>query len=257
MLFSKPVDVKPDTISSNATLNMNTHPELSIVLLCYRAEEKIIPFSQKVKEIASGLTDRFEIILVGNYMEGSVDKTKDIVEQIAEQDAVFKTICLPKKGMMGWDVRQGLAQTTGDVLCFIDGDGQFPVESISEGYKKLKAGNLGLVKTYRYQRHDGPVRALISVVYNIVFRILFPGVKARDINSKPKLFTRQVYEQLNLAYDDWFIDAEIMIKASRLGVKFAEIPVEFLELEGRASFVNFSTIMEFVRNLISYRFKGK
>jgi len=236
---------------------VNKDPEFSVIVLCYRSEEGIIPYSKKVKEVVSTLTDSFEIILVGNYMEGSPDRTKEIVEHIAEEDSVFRAVCKVKKGMMGWDVKEGLSMAKGDVLCVIDGDGQFPVESISECYRLIKTGNYGLVKTYREKRHDGFQRKLISVVYNLAFSMLFPHVKARDINSKPKIFLRSVYEKINPTYDDWFIDAEIMIKASKLNIRFYEFPVEFMELQGRRSFVNFSTILEFVRNMIYYKLKGK
>ncbi|MGH1336886.1 MAG: glycosyltransferase family 2 protein [Aureispira sp.] len=236
---------------------MNHNPELSIIILCYRSEEGIIPFSQKVKEVVSQLTDSFEIVLVGNYIEGSNDRTKEIIEDLAAKDPVFKTICKPKKGMMGWDMKEGLALTTGNYLGVIDGDGQFPVESIAGCYKHIKTGNYGLVKTYREKRNDGFQRKFISVVYNLVFKILFPGVKANDINSKPKLFSRAVYEKMELTSDDWFIDAEIMIKISKMDIQFHEFPIEFLELEGRKSFVNVSTIFEFIRNLISFRLRGK
>jgi len=236
---------------------MNTNPELSIIILCYRSEEGIIPFAQKVKEVVSKLTDSFEIVLVGNYIEGSDDRTKDIIEDLASKDSVFKTICKPKKGMMGWDMQEGLALTKGDYLCVIDGDGQFPVESITECYNQIKTGKYGLVKTYREKRNDGFQRKFISAIYNLVFKILFPGVKADDINSKPKMFRRDVYEKMNLTSDDWFIDAEIMIKISKMDIQFYEFPIEFLELEGRQSFVNISTIFEFIRNLISFRLRGK
>lgn len=236
---------------------MNSNPELSIIILCYRSEEGIIPFSQKVKEVVSKLTDSFEIILVGNYIEGSDDRTKDIVEDLAAKDPVFKTICKPKQGMMGWDMREGLAMTTGDYLCVIDGDGQFPVESIAGCYQHIKTGKYGLVKTYREKRNDGLQRKFISMVYNLIFKVLFPKVNGNDINSKPKMFSRAVYDKMNLTSDDWFIDAEIMIKASQMDIEFYEFPIEFLELEGRQSFVNISTIFEFIRNLISFRLKGK
>ncbi len=101
---------------------MNDHPELSIVILCYRSEEHIIGFSQKVKELAKKLTDNFEIVLVGNYIEGSVDRTKEFVENIALEDPIYKSICKPKRGMMGWDMKEGLSFAKGDFICVIDGE---------------------------------------------------------------------------------------------------------------------------------------
>jgi len=58
-----------------------------------------------------------------------------------------------------------------------------------------------------------------------------------------------------LTSDDWFIDAEIMININKLGIKYYEFPIEFHELIGRSSFVKFSAIFEFIRNLFVFRFK--
>ena len=68
------------------------------------------------------------------------------------------------------------------------------------------------------------------------------------------MFSRATYDKLNLRSDDWFIDAEIMIQAERLGLAIGELPTTFnpLEREG-GSFVKVPTLFEFVRNLIKYR----
>lgn len=231
--------------------------ELSIVILCYRSEESIIDFSKRVKDLALGLTPNFEIILVGNYVLGSDDRTKDIVEQIANQDNVFKAVCKPKEGMMGWDMRTGLEIATGKYICVIDGDGQFPIEGISDCFQLIKTGNYELVKTYREQRNDGLYRKVISKVYNLIFSILFPDLDSKDVNSKPKVFTKSLYDKMNLTSDDWFIDAEIMINVGRMKAKYYEIPTKFYELHGRVSFVKISAILEFLRNLIVFRLKKK
>jgi glycosyltransferase involved in cell wall biosynthesis len=235
--------------------NARGNPELSIIILCYRAEENIIPFTNEIKKLAEELTDNFEIILVGNYIEGSLDRTKDIVERIAQNDSVFKAVCKPKKGMMGWDMIEGLLQATGKYLCVIDGDGQYPIESIVKCFKTIKAGNFGLVKTYRISRNDGIYRKFISAIYNLLFKILFPFVHSKDVNSKPKIFTREVFEQLSLTSYDWFIDAEIMIRIGRLKIAFFEFPIDFYELQGRSSFVKFASILEFIKNMVVFRFK--
>ena len=153
---------------------MKKQLELSIIILCYRSDDSIIIFAQKVKELAEKLTDSFEIVLVGNYLEGSEDRTREIVEQIAMNDSTFKTVCKPKAGMMGWDMKEGLSCAEGNFLCVIDGDGQFPTESITHCYKTIKTGYYGLVKTYRKKRNDGFYRKFISIIYNLLFSIYYP-----------------------------------------------------------------------------------
>jgi glycosyltransferase involved in cell wall biosynthesis len=233
---------------------MKKQVELSIIVLCYMAEKQIVEFTKELKRTAEKLTDSFEIILVANYIEGSGDKTGMYVEEIAKGDSVFKTVCKPKEGMMGWDMKQGLSVANGKLLCVIDGDGQFPIEAINQCFEIIKKGSYGLVKTYRDKRNDGFYRKFISVFYNSLFSILFPSVKSKDINSKPKIFPYDVYKSMVLTSDDWFIDAEIMLNINKLGIKYHEFPVVFYELHGRTSFVKFSAIFEFIRNLFLFRF---
>ncbi|HPR33062.1 MAG TPA: glycosyltransferase family 2 protein [Prolixibacteraceae bacterium] len=229
--------------------------ELSIVILCYRAEEEIIPFVEEIKSLVSAMSDSFEIVLVGNYIEGSLDRTREVIAQIAQTDTCFQTVCKPKEGMMGWDMKEGLAIANGKYLCVIDGDGQYPVESIRSCYKEIKSGKYGLVKTYRRRREDGIIRTSISVIYNLLFALLFPYVRSKDVNSKPKMFTPEVYEQMQLTSDDWFIDAEVMIRLGQMGIPFYEFPIDFYALKGRSSFVRFPAIVEFMKNLFLFRFK--
>ena len=103
------------------------------------------------------------------------------------------------------------------------------------------------------RRGDGLKRKLFSLVFNGLFHVLFPGLPARDINAKPKILTSSAYERLTLQSDDWFIDAEIMLQARRLGFRIGEIETEFLGLTGRRSFVKMAAVLEFLRNLLRYR----
>ena len=129
--------------------------ELSIIILCYRSEEAIINFADKAKHIAEEISSSYEIILVANYLEGSNDRTKEIVQQIAAEDNCYKYISKQKKGMMGWDMKEGLNVACGKYLCVIDGDGQFPLDSIKTCYKEIINRNyLLLGKPCVFRRYD-------------------------------------------------------------------------------------------------------
>ena len=73
--------------------------------------------------------------------------------------------------------------------------------------------------------------------------------------EKPKIFTREALEKLKLTSNDWFIDAEIIIQASRLNFSIKEIPTIFYVNKQRSSFLKFKAILEFISNLIRYRIK--
>lgn len=236
---------------------MTSKPDLSIIILCYRSGESIFSFFQELKGLVLETGIDHEFVLVANYLEGSNDRTGEFANQIASENENCTALSNPKKGMMGWDMRQGLDTATGDVLCVIDGDGQFPISSILDCYREIQSEQIDLVKTYRETRNDGVYRKTISSVYNFIFKILFPGLNSKDVNSKPKLLRRTAYEKMTLTSDDWFVDAEIMLNIRDQQMSFKEIPVEFDELKGRQSFVKPQAIIEFLINMLRYRMRKR
>ena len=233
-----------------------SEPHFSLVVLCYRSGQNIIPFVERLQRTLSRCNFSWELVLVGNYIEGSDDETPEVVKKLAAGSDNIRTVIRPKQGMMGWDMRTGLDAARGTYIGVIDGDGQFPPESIVACLLKCELEDLDFTKTYRVIRDDGLYRRLISAVYNTLFSLLF-GFKVRDINSKPKIIRRDKYELLNLQSDDWFADAEIVIRARELGLKIGETPVHFSINDTRGSFVKPKAILEFSSNLLKYRFSRK
>lgn len=229
-------------------------PELSVVVLCYRSGGAARSFAARLSQalLDAGIED-YQLVLVGNYVTGSGDTTPDVVRELAAGDPRIVCSAVAKQGMMGWDLRSGLALATGKHLAVIDGDGQVLVEDLVRVYRLLREQGLDLAKTYRKQRGDGLKRKLFSLVLNGLFHVLFPGPPVRDVNAKPKILTRAAFERLTLQSNDWFIDAEILIQARRLGFRIGETETEFLGLTGRRSFVKMAAVFEFLRNLVRYR----
>jgi glycosyltransferase involved in cell wall biosynthesis len=229
-------------------------PELSVVILCYRSGGAARSFSARIgKSLLDAGVDDYQLVLVGNYVAGSDDTTPDVVRELAAGDPRIVCSAVVKEGMMGWDLRSGLSLATGRYLAVIDGDGQVLVEDLVRIYRLLREQGLDLAKTYRKQRGDGVKRKVISLVFNGLFHLVFPGVLARDINAKPKILTRAAFERMTLQSSDWFIDAEIMIQARSLGLRVGETETEFLGLTGRRSFITMGAVFEFLRNLLRFR----
>lgn len=233
-------------------------PDLSVVVLCYRAGER----AYLVVDALNGALDRGgiasrELVLVSNYRAGDEsDPTPSVVHALAERDPRVVVSAVPKQGMMGWDMRTGLALASGRVVAVIDGDGQIDPFDVVRGYRLIVAGDYDLVHARRRTRGDGPARWVLSRGFNTLFRLLFPRTPSGDVNGKPKLFRRDALARLDLRSDDWFIDAEIMIRAGQLGLRAAAFETDFFELAGRRSFVNLKAVAEFVVNLVRFRLKG-
>ena len=230
-------------------------PDISVVVLAYRSASTIEEF---VASLITSLEEEkidWEIILVGNYIEGADDQTPEVVQRISDRNPRIKAVVHVKEGMMGWDMKSGFQAATGNKLAVIDGDGQMPCTDVIRVYNLMIEKEYDLVKTVRIKRSDGYYRMFISTVYNLLFKIMFPGISARDMNSKPKIITRELYQKMNLESDGWFVDAEIMIRARRLKIKIGEIETAFHSIDTRPSFVKPLAILEFLANLIWYRIK--
>lgn len=229
--------------------------DISVVVLCYRAEELVPAFVARLKDALEKRGLAYEVVLVANYHAGSrrPDRTPEIVRDLARHDPTLTAVARPKEGMMGWDMRTGLALAQGARVVVIDGDGQMPAIDVVTVYDCLETGGFDMAMTFRQERHDGATRLFVSRVYNALLKLLFPSVSVRDANSKPKIFTRAALRQLHLTSDDWFIDAEIVIQASEVGFRIGEVPTTFFANPLRASFIGVGTLFEFFAHLVRYR----
>jgi len=234
---------------------MTASVELSVVILCYREGQRVRNIVPKVIDLLEAITPFWEIVLVGNYFENANDETPHVVQELATKDPRIVAVAQPKLGMMGWDARSGLEKALGRHICLIDGDEQMPWEDIVRVYEKIKKEDLDLVLPRRDKRDDGMGRVLNSFLFNGLTRFLFPGIEIKDINSKPKVFTRDAYEKMSLSSNDWFLDAEIIIQSRRLGFRVGEIPTQFRKARYRKSFVRLGSIIEFIKNLIKERLR--
>jgi glycosyltransferase involved in cell wall biosynthesis len=230
-------------------------PELSVVVLCYRAEETIVPYVEKLEQELQCEGIDYELVLVANYFAGVKDVTPHIVSRLAQGNRRITPVAMEKRGMMGWDLHSGLNAARGKSIAFIDGDGQMPSFDIIRLYRIFKSWKFDMCKTYRVKRLDAVWRQAISVWFNLLFNILFPGVYVHDINAKPKILSRTVYQKMVLTSDDWFADAEIMIEARRLNLIIGEIPTIFYMHRWGKSFIKPTTAIEFIKNMALYRFR--
>jgi glycosyltransferase involved in cell wall biosynthesis len=234
-----------------------TQPELSVIVLCYQANEAIHRVIDPLYEQLAVSGVSYELLLVANQWSDRPDPTREVVEAFAKDRETVRTVVEDKQGAMGWDMRSGLAAATGDYLLVLDGDAQNPVEDVLKMYRLMRATGADVMKGRRTARFDGPYRRFISTVYNIAFSLLFGTRGIWDVNGKPKGLTRAAYEALELESDDWFIDAEIVLSAQRHGLTVGELPVVFNRNDERASFVRPTAILEFAWNMVRQRFRRR
>lgn len=221
----------------------------------------VIPFyneQENIKGVVNGLVNSFEqasidyeLILVNN---GSMDTSPQILEDLAkEKQNRIRVVHVRVNQGYGWGIINGVKNASGEFVGFMSGDGQTDTQSVLTVFNCVRNENYDLVKVNRVVRHDGIIRKFLSILYNCLSWVLF-NVKTRDVNGSPKIWKGELLNVINPISRDWFIDAEIMIKAKYLNLKVGEVPIEFLRREKGRSHVEFTTILEFVRNMFDYKF---
>ena len=81
-------------------------PDLSAIVLCYRAEQSILSVLEPLYEPLRGADVAFELVLVANYWPGRGDTTSEIVRGLADSRR-YRRPCSREAGAMGWDMRSG------------------------------------------------------------------------------------------------------------------------------------------------------
>lgn len=230
------------------------HLELSVVVLCYKSGPELIPYTDAIIQEINSLNIPFELVLVCNYDKG--DRENNITFQVASElkrtkSANIQIIFKEKEGGMGWDLKTGIHACKGRYICFLDGDGQTHPKDITILYHAIMTENTCLTKTYRNTRHDGWFRKIQSTVFNTLFNLMYTNgyQRIKDVNAKPKMALRSTFQALDLQSNDWYIDAEIILKLVKDAQKITEIPTIFYANIHRKSFVKWSTILEFLKNM--------
>ncbi len=229
---------------------MALKPLLSLVVPCYNEQDNVAKVATSYLTLFKKAKIPYELILVDN---GSRDNTRKVIKQLQRKERGIRLMVVFVNQGYGHGILTGLRDAHGDIVGWVDGDGQIPPDVVLKAYQTLCQTSFDIAMGRRILRKESWYRTLASKVYNLFFRTLF-FVQGFQINSKPKLMRRHVYERFHLISKDWFIDSEILIKARRAHYTIAEIPYTDAQRERGRSTVRFSIVWEFLRNLFRHRF---
>lgn len=227
----------------------SSSPDLSLAIPFYNEEACA---ERSIRHLA-GVLERagihYELVLVNN---GSQDRTAAILAEQSRKNPALRVVEVPQNQGYGWGIIQGLREARGTHVGYMCADEQIDPNDVVRVFQELRAGECDLAKVRRTTRYDGWKRRLIGLAFNRLFGLLF-GARVRDINGTPKIFHRRHLEPFALTSKDWFIDAELVIKAGRENLRIREVPVVFHARKGGQSNVRWRTIVEFLRNLVRFR----
>ena len=228
-------------------------PKISIVYPMYNEEDNIhraVAMAQR--ELGLAAAGDYEIVIVN---DASTDRTGEMAQQLAAGDPRIKVVHHPVNRKLGGSIRTGLANSTGDIIIYMDADIPCDLAHVHEALPKFEQADV--VVGYRTNRHEGALRWLYTRTYNFLVHV-FLKVAVRDVNCPFKLFKRQVVEAMDLRSEGSFIDAEMLAEAKRQGSMIDEVPVLFLPREaGESTLARPSVILKIMREFVQYLLRRK
>lgn len=228
-------------------------PYLSIVLPFYNEAGCVDRVVREAYETLQRAGLSFEMIAVQN---GSTDGTADRLLALAARYPKLRIVAVPVNRGLGYGLLKGLAASTGVMLGFMPGDGQVDPLDVVRLVRLMEHRPADVGVGRRVSRRDGRIRWFVSKACNIFAHLLFQ-LPTDDINAHPKILTRPAFARLNIQSHNCFIDAEILIKAKRLGLKIGVMDLIFRPRETGSSKVRWTTGLEFAWNMVRARFMPK
>jgi len=216
-------------------------PAISAVLPAYNEEACLGEVTESLHKALGKVCERFEIIIVD---DGSTDSTPQLADALAGDHAEVRVIHhRPNRGY-GAALRSGFTSAQMPLVFYMDADGQFDPQEIrllADGIRQAD-----IVTGYRANRRDPWMRKFFSWGFKTLIGLVF-GVRVRDCDCAFKLYRRKVFNEIAIASEGFFVDAEVLAKANVLGYRIDEVPVTHRPRAGGESTVRLSHILSTLR----------
>jgi glycosyltransferase involved in cell wall biosynthesis len=201
--------------------------------------------------VATGRVEDYELLVVD---DASTDATGRLADAFAAADPRVRVVHHERNRKLGGSIKTGFAATTGDLVLYTDADLPFDLRELGRACHVLDTYGADIVSAYRLDRTgEGYVRSVYSTLYNVLVRTMF-GVKVRDVNFAGKLVRRRVFDHVELASEGSFIDAELIVRASKLGYKVVQVGVDYFpRTRGDSTLAAPGVILTILRELLQLR----
>ncbi|MBC8215839.1 MAG: glycosyltransferase [Candidatus Marinimicrobia bacterium] len=234
---------------------------LSIVIPVYNEAEKI---RNDIITLSSYLMEKHisgEIIISD---DASTDDTIKIASETSINESIpLSVISTGEHRGKGNAVRQGILQSKGDVVLFIDSGNTVKLDAISKGLDLIQGGECQMVIGSRHL--SGSVitkplafqRQIVSKLFRIFIKLIFPSLwRFSDTQCGFKMVKGELAKTLysESVINGFLFDIEILKKAQKHNVAIQEIPIEWTcDRDSRLSFI--PTIWEVIRDSWKLKFK--
>ena len=199
-----------------------SRPRTSVVIAAYNEEEGLPIVLGKLFPL---IDETYEVIVVD---DGSTDGTRDVAR-------AFPCRVVPHASNRGkaQAVKTAIGAARGENLIFIDADDTYPVELIPRMAGELNKADMVVGSRKRGKDQIPAFNRVGNAIFRSSIRHLY-GFKAHDPLTGLYGIKKAHLVKMRLESDGFCIEAEIAIKAARMGLRISDIPIEYRSRVGEA-----------------------
>lgn len=218
---------------------------LSIIVPCHNEEDNI---TQVIRQIENSVTVPYELVVVNDH---SVDKTVDIVSDLAKKNKNIRLVENRLKGGFTNALRTGFANTNAEVVVPVMADLCDDLSLIGPMLEKIDAG-YDVVCGSRYMKGGrrlggSRLKGLLSCWGGRSLSFLV-GLPTHDIANAFKMYRKTVLDTIDIRASGFEISMELPLKAYYAGFKITELPTLWKErTRGRSSFKIFKLLPSYLK----------
>lgn len=235
---------------------------LSVVTPAYNEEKNLKRgVLESVFNYLSEQTYSWEILLVD---DGSTDKTVEILSKFAKKNKGVKVLRRPHRGK-GATVISGMLSAKGEIILFTDMDQSTPIDQVEKFLPKLKKSYEVVIGSRRGRPGQTFARKIMAYGW-VILRTLVLRLPFKDTQCGFKAFKRKaakaVFKKMRIFSENFRtkgpsvtagFDLEMLYIARKLGLKVAEVPVEWYEYGERKGVSPIKDSWEGLRDLARVR----
>lgn len=208
-----------------------------MIIPAYNEEKRIGKVLQRMPDFID------EVIVVD---DGSKDKTSEVARGFGT-----KVIRLEQNQGKGRAMSEGIKKANGDIIVFIDADGQHKPEEIIKLVKPIVNGEADFVIGSRLIKVQGK-RPLIRKISNFITTSLIRlklGISVKDTQSGFRAIRREFLPEIESKRYE--VETEVLIKAVKKGARVKEVPVSMIYGVETGHF-RLEDILRFLHSLVKY-----
>ena len=198
--------------------------KLSIIVPCYNEESTI---KEIIKKINSQKDIEKEIIVIDDC---STDQTRTILKNDIN-DQIQKLILNPKNFGKGYSIREGIKESTGDLILIQDAD----LEYDPRDFKKLINPILdGIADVVYGSRFIGDAERRVLYFWHMVgnkfltlLSNMLTNLNLSDMEVCYKVFRSEIIKDINLKENRFGFEPEITAKIAKKNIRIYEVGVKY------------------------------